>query len=181
MVMRGHSRDAHHRVGAARRQQLHGVSNVLRPTQRRRRLEDDHDVGTERCVRFEPADGVLHDRKMRRVVAREIGGAHEWHLASERAGRVGDGRIVGRENEPIDHAGLLRRLDRVRDERLAAEQLQILARNAFRPAPRGDHAEHRRCHSAAAGHDAGRRKRFTRSGHSSRNTVSPTTTDPSLV
>ncbi len=71
---------------------------------------------------------------MRRVVARQFGGTQERNVATQRPPRLGNRRIVGGENQPIQRARCLRRLDRVGDERLTAQQLQVLAGESLRTA-----------------------------------------------
>ena len=78
---------------------------------------------------------------MRRLVAREFGRPHERHVATQRPSRLGNRRIVGGENQPIERARCVRRFDRVGDEGLAGERSEVLAREPFRTAAGRDDAE----------------------------------------
>ena len=127
----------------------------------------------------QPREGMPHHRQMRCVVPGEIGGPQERHLASEHSSGGGDFGIVSGQDEPIEDAGLARRLDGICDEWLAVKQFQIFAGDALGPAARGDDAEESR--RDAASHMPERPKRVTRCGQRCRNTISATTMEPSFV
>ena len=78
---------------------------------------------------------------MRGLVARQLGRALERHVTAERAAGGGNVVSVGGENETIECARVARRFDRVHDQRLAGERLQVLAGQALRSAAGRDHAE----------------------------------------
>src|SRR6185436_14513466 len=75
------------------------------------------------------------------VVAGELGGPHERHFAADGEGAVRNRELVGRQDEAIENPGLQRRFNRVGDERLARERLEVLSRNPLRSAARGDDAQ----------------------------------------
>ena len=85
---------------------------------------------------------VLHDRQMRRLVARQLGRAHERHVAAERAAGGGDVVGVGGEDQAIERAGVAAPLRSCTRAAACRQQLQVLARNPLRSAAGGDHAEH---------------------------------------
>ena len=51
-----------------------------------------------------PLHGVLNDRQVRRLVARQFSRTHERHFASERSGHRGNFWILGREDHSIERA-----------------------------------------------------------------------------
>ena len=84
---------------------------------------------------------MLHDG----VGAGEIVGnflrPDEGRRGAEFAGDGGDLLVIGRDDDLIEQAALLRRLDRVGDDRLAAERADVLARDPFAAAARRDDSD----------------------------------------
>ena len=140
--MRGHFRDADHRVGAGFLEQGDRLHDVPRAPQRRGRLQNHHGVWYAAFVCAQPLDRVLQDRQMRRLVAREIGRPHERDVAAARSSRRRNRLVVSRENQAIEGARLDRGVNGVSDERFAGEQPEVLAWKPFRAATGGDDAEY---------------------------------------
>ena len=82
---------------------------------------------------------------MRRLIEREFRGTQKRHLASGKSRRLGDVRVVGSQDEAIERTRPSRRVDCVLEQRPAGEQFQVLARDAFRPAPGSDDAKQLQC------------------------------------
>ena len=83
---------------------------------------------------------------------RQLRRAHERHVAPERSRpAVGDGFVFGRENHAIERAGSARGVDRVGEQRLARQQLQVLAGNALGSAAGRDDAENFQVRSQESG------------------------------
>src|SRR5690606_14447646 len=64
------------------------------------------------------------------------------------AGRGDDLRVVGRQDQPVDDRGA-GRVDRTLQQASAAQQGEVLARQALRTATGGDQAEHLSAHSSS--------------------------------
>jgi hypothetical protein len=107
---------------------------------------DDHPRAVPFVLR-QPGQGVLEDGQVRRVVAGELGRPQERHLGPERAGDVRDLLVVGADDEAVQIARRARCLDAPGDQRLPAEQLQILARHRLGAAPRRNDPERRQAMS----------------------------------
>jgi hypothetical protein len=78
---------------------------------------------------------------MRRLVPRELRRPQERHLTPERPAGSGDRVVVGREDHAIECVRGACDVDRVRDERLAGERPEILARQSLRTPARRDDSE----------------------------------------
>jgi hypothetical protein len=130
--------DADHRIGARGDGQIDGFPDVHCPTQWRCRQQNHHPVRRVLLLVAKPRQRVLHDRKMRGIVGGERCRPHERHVATARSCDRRRLLVVGRENHAIEHARFERRIDRVHNERLPAEEVRILPRYSFRSRSGGD-------------------------------------------
>jgi hypothetical protein len=81
---------------------------------------------------------------VRRLVASQLSGPHEWDVTPQRSRILRNRRIVGGENDSIEHPVVVcleSGFDGVRNEWLARERLQVLAGDAFGATSRGDDTE----------------------------------------
>jgi hypothetical protein len=141
----------HHRVRIRLAQQIDRISNVIRPSQRRGRLQQDDDVRRPTTAQHF-VKGMLDDRQHRRVVSGKRRGAHERHFQSGTPARLSDLRRIRAENHAIDHAGFARRPRRVLEQRPTRQRPHVLSGNALRAsAGWNDPKHHTGCHS---GHDS---------------------------
>jgi hypothetical protein len=120
--------DTDDRIAQALLENLHRAIDVLRPSQGRCGLEDDDRVGSV-SRRTEERQRVLQDRECRGVVRRQLRGPHERNFDAGRPARVGDLVVIGRQNGACETLASARRVERVGDERLAGQRIQILSRN----------------------------------------------------
>ena len=73
-----------------------------------------------------------------KLMLREIRRPQERDLAPVHAREVGNRVVVGRDDDAIEHVRACRGLQRVPDQRLPSQALEILPRNPFRAAASGD-------------------------------------------
>ena len=75
------------------------------------------------------------------AVAGDGAGAKKRHVPAEGARHGSDLGRVRADDDSVKAGGFLGGLDRVSDQRQAAQGANVLARQAFGAAPRGDHSE----------------------------------------
>ena len=142
----------HHRVGTAGPEQFHRGAHVLRRPQRRRRLQQQHQV--RRPPRAgERSERVLQHRQHRRVVLRQRRRARERHFEAGAAARVGNRGVIGAQHHAIDGTRLPGGGRRVVEQRAAGQGSQVLAWHALRAATRRHDRQHasRRCRHSGRG------------------------------
>src|SRR3989344_3576430 len=105
------------------------------------RLEDADKIRFVVLMLLEPRDRMLHHRQMVSVILGKFRRTHKRNFGAEAFPDVGDLLVVGGEDDAVEHARILRRLNGPGDEGLARELFDIFARAGFRPAARGDDAE----------------------------------------
>ncbi len=101
-------------------QQTNGVANVLRPPERRRRLQQDDDLRQPSGAR-QGLHGVHQHRRHWRVVGRQRCRAHERHLEARLTPDIGNLVGIGRQDDAVEHPGFLRHPRRVGEQRLAGQ------------------------------------------------------------
>ena len=84
----------------------------------------------------QPLERVLHHRDHGRRVHGQGIGAHEGNIQAHRLARLGQSRIVSRENHAIEPLGSQRRLGCPGQDRLARTKSHVLARYPFGAATR---------------------------------------------
>jgi hypothetical protein len=125
---------------AARHQPLEALAQGARLHERRGRVEAADVIG-QRAALAEPADRVPHHCVGAGVVVRQFGRSHERRLGAAGAGDLRDLVVVGRDDHVVEQPAGARRVDRVRDDRLAGERANVLARDALAATARGDDRE----------------------------------------
>ena len=130
----------HERVDAGRVELRDGARQRAGQPDRGGGLQQHHGV---RCGVGRPGrgDGVAHHRLGGRRVERELGRAQEGDERAGRAGHGGDLLVVGRHDHVHGGAGREGLLEGPDQQRLAADEAQVLAGHALGPATGRDDAE----------------------------------------
>ena len=131
----------HNRIRSGPRQQIDGGIDVLRATEGRCGLQQHQDLGAIRFTPVERSDEVKEDIEHRCVVAREMLRTQERHISAERPSRGRDLLILRAHDNSREGPARARRIDGIGDERPAAEEGQVLARNRLGAAARRNDAK----------------------------------------
>ena len=118
------------RVGMSLGEQLYAPVDVSRTAQRVRRLQETHGV-VAFVVRFEPADGVLHDGQHRGRVGRQFRRAHEGDAHAATQAHFGDLIVFRAEHDARQVVRTERGFCRVVQQRLTAEEAYVFSRDAL--------------------------------------------------
>jgi hypothetical protein len=145
--------DAHHQLRIGMREQRRG--NVAALAQRRSRLQVDH-AADQLALTLEVRDEVLDHRQLAGLVGRERSRPQVRHMGACRARNVGDTRVICRDIDGIDLRTTECMGNGVRDERLAREHADVLARQALAAAARADRGDRASCCSGRV-HDLRKR------------------------
>ena len=134
----GHGPD---RVPAAFDQHFDGGRHMLRPAERRGRLQHDHDVVANVVDAFHFGKRVRQHFKVADVIAGQLRRAAERRGQARRLGSMRDVVVVGGHDGAVDHRNPGDDMACARHQRHTQNLAQVLERHAFAAAPRRDHGE----------------------------------------
>ena len=139
------------RVGTGAEQQANGFVDVGGRPQGRGRSQVDDQVRPIALAGVEKVQHVHEDGPVLAGIGGQVGWTKKRHVRARGTRRVGNFGIVGGAHDTINQSCCAASLHGMGDQRLASEQLEILAWDPLGPAPRGHDDKHAQCVTRAHG------------------------------